>query len=95
MSNVHSQVREWWWVFAFVFLSVILYERGMEERESLYRDLYAHLNQLRIEKNAALKLQTDFRQQLNSQSDPEWIERILIRELGLVPDGYQKIYFTR
>jgi hypothetical protein len=33
--------------------------------------------------------------QSKSQSDPKWIELVLIRELGLVPEGHKKVLFTQ
>lgn len=29
-----------------------------------------------------------------SQEDPAWIEMILMRDLGVVPEGYLKVHFT-
>ena len=30
-----------------------------------------------------------------SQTDPAWIEMILMRDLGVVPEGYLKVYFKK
>ena len=37
--------------------------------------------------------QRDLKLQVASQSDPAWIELALIKGLGLVPEGYTKIYY--
>ena len=29
-----------------------------------------------------------------SQNDPAWIEMVLMRDLGVVPEGYLKVYFS-
>jgi len=36
----------------------------------------------------------ELRAQIQSQSDPAWVEMILMRELGVVPEGWLKIHFN-
>lgn len=47
----------------------------------------------------AIRVETERNKQLiaqsRSQSDPQWIELVLIRELGLVPEGHKKVHFTQ
>lgn len=33
--------------------------------------------------------------QIQSQKDPEWIEMVLKKRLGVVPEGQMKVYFKR
>jgi hypothetical protein len=33
--------------------------------------------------------------QLASQSDPAWIELVLLREVGVVPEGFLKVHFKK
>lgn len=40
-----------------------------------------------------LKERADLEMQITSQSDRAWIELLLMKKLGLVPEGYQKITF--
>ena len=53
-----------------------------KKRDSLQSDIATTL-----EKQKKLKLE------VASISDPQWIELQLIKGLGVVPEGYQKIYF--
>lgn len=32
--------------------------------------------------------------QIASQSDPAWIEMVLLREVGVVPEGFLKVHFA-
>jgi hypothetical protein len=32
---------------------------------------------------------------LNSQTDPAWVEIMLMKDLGVVPEGWTKIQFTK
>ncbi|MCE2983850.1 MAG: hypothetical protein LW832_09830 [Parachlamydia sp.] len=53
------------------------------------------MKHLQKEKRTALKRQEDLQLQINSQSDPAWIELTLMKGLGLVPEGEQKVYFQK
>ena len=82
-----------WWVIAFIFACVILYEQGLKTREQLYQQLNEQLMKLQLEKQRALKQQENLELQINSQSDLAWIELTLMKGLGLVPEDQQKIFF--
>lgn len=82
-----------WWVIAFVFLCLIFYEQGLRNRKFLSDQLTQELADCRLQKSQALKEQQDLESQINSQSDLAWLELMLIKGLGVVPEGYQKVYF--
>lgn len=84
---------ESWWVIAFIFACAIVYEQGLKERDDIYQQLTLQKQRLHKEKETALLLQENLQLQINSQSDPAWIELTLIKVLGLVPEGQKKIYF--
>lgn len=83
-----------WWVLLFVLLCFFFYEQGERSQKSLYLGLTTQLEELTTEKMKALERQKRLRMQINSQSDPAWIELTLRRCLGVVPEGESKIYFT-
>ncbi len=58
--------------------------RGLEQR-------FARLEQKKAE---LLADREELRSQIQSQSDPAWVEMILMRELGVVPEGWLKIHFN-
>lgn len=82
-----------WWVIAFLCLSAILYERGLKKRNDLYQQLTEQQVALLQEKQEALKHQQNLQLQINSQSDLAWVELTLMKGLGMVPEGQQKVYF--
>lgn len=82
-----------WWVIAFTFLCLIFYEQGLRNRKFLHHQLSQELADCRLQKCQALKEQQDLESQINSQSDLAWLELMLIKGLGVVPEGYQKVYF--
>lgn len=84
-----------WWVILFMIFCYMLFEQGFRQRNAEYTKLYEQLLELRSEKENALAVQEDLLMQINSQSDPAWIELTLMKELGLVPEGQTKVYFKK
>ncbi|MFV0340806.1 MAG: hypothetical protein ACK5MA_09335 [Parachlamydiaceae bacterium] len=76
-----------------VILASIITERALKsialEKEVLNQQMTALLE----EKERAMKIQEKLLLIINSQSDPAWIELVLFRELGLVPEGAAKVWF--
>lgn len=48
---------------------------------------------LKQEKEKAIQKQNKLLLTINSQSDPAWVELVLFKELGLIPEGDTKIWF--
>jgi hypothetical protein len=82
-----------WWVILFVLLCFILFEQGIKKRDQDFTKLSEQLAQLELDKEKALKTKEDLQLHINSESDPAWIELTLMKELGLSPDDYVKIFF--
>lgn len=82
-----------WWVIAFIIGCTIIYEQGVKNQNLLYLQLTQQHFSLQKEKQETLLHQKKMQLQINSQGDMSWVELALIKELGLVPDGQQKIYF--
>ncbi|MDE3047241.1 MAG: hypothetical protein KGI83_02705 [Verrucomicrobiota bacterium] len=47
------------------------------------------------EKAQVLQIKEDLQLRIASQNDPAWIEMVLIRELGVVPEGFLKVHFKK
>lgn len=86
-------LKQSWWVFLFLALSSLFYFRGMEGKEAAYRELRYRLAALEKEKVLASEEQEELKLQIKSQSDPAWIEMVLMKGLGVVPEGQVKVYF--
>ncbi len=82
-----------WWVIFFAIISYMLYEQSMKIRNIEYAKLQEHFMDLERQKKAALALQEKLLLEINSQSDPAWVELALMKGLGLVPDGQIKVFF--
>ncbi|MES2344782.1 MAG: hypothetical protein V4494_02435 [Chlamydiota bacterium] len=82
-----------WWTLLLCILSFSFYTHAMQKKEGEYQLLQRHLDDLEVEKRVALEKREDLLLQISSQSDPAWIQLMLMKGLGLVPEGQQKVYF--
>jgi hypothetical protein len=84
-----------WWVILFMLICYMVYEQGMRSRNIQYRQLEQQFLDLQKDKRQSLSVQEDLALQINSQSDPAWVELTLMKGLGLVPEGHVKIFFNK
>lgn len=82
-----------WWVILFALLSFMLFEQGMKIRHHEYAKLQEHHKDLEKQQKEALALQEKLKLAINSQSDPAWVELVLMKGLGLIPEGQIKVFF--
>lgn len=79
---------------AFFLICGIALEGSIGSQKHEYAKLNEQWNLLQKEKDRLLLEQNDLRLQVNSQSDPAWVELTLMRKLGLVPEGQTKVFFN-
>jgi hypothetical protein len=84
-----------WWVFLFILLCCIGYEQGLKKLHVDYRKLHGQHRELQAEFQRVLHLQERLYAELESFADPDWVELVLMKELGLVPENQTKIYFSK
>lgn len=82
-----------WWVIVFCFFCFILFEQGIWYQNQEFAKLSKRKEELENARAEALDLQNSLLLQINSESDPAWIELVLMHKLGLVPEGQIKVYF--
>ena len=85
---VHS-----WWIILFALACYLAYENGMRRWEKEHAKLLSSYLEMHSEKETLSLIQEDLLLQINSQSDPAWVELVLMKGLGLVPEGKKKVYF--
>ena len=85
-------MRTWWMIF-FVLGCYLAYENGMRTWDKEHAKLLNSYIALTLEKELCGTIQEDLLLQINSQSDPAWVELVLMKVLGLVPEGKKKVYF--
>lgn len=83
-----------WWVILFLGIVYVLYQQSIISKN---KEIFEHKNKLAIlekQKIFAWKENEDLSMMVNSLSDPAWIEIILMKDLGVVPEGKIKVHFT-
>lgn len=83
-----------WWVVLFMLCCYFLYEQGLMKREHDFTKLQTQYQELLKQRDLALAEQETLTVQINSQSDPEYVELTLMKVLGLTPEGSTKVLFT-
>lgn len=71
----------------------MLFEHETVRFNEDFNKLQDKLIALEKEKYNALELNSELKLRINSQSDPAWLELVLIKSLGLVPEGQKKVIF--
>jgi cell division protein FtsL len=82
-----------WWVILFLIFCTVVYDQALIETNAEQALLINSYHDLQTEYQQALLEKEELLLQINSQSDYNWIELTLIKGLGVVPKGYQKVYF--
>lgn len=82
-----------WWVIATIFLLYFAFDEGMRRKKREERRLQDKLTAIEVQKKEALSAQAALILELASKDDPASLELILMKRLGLVPEGSTKIIF--
>lgn len=94
-SHSPSFAKRWWWVIAFVLLCMGGYALAVQKKKTEIAALQHRVQELEKDKAMAFQEHEDLERQIESQTDPAWIELILMKGLGLVPEGHKKVYFYK
>ncbi len=86
-------IHQSWWVLLFSAACSLVYFNSVGKKNEVIASLDRHLGALKEEKTSLLQEKEDLLLQINSQSDPAWIQLTLMKGLGLVPEGQLKVYF--
>ncbi len=86
-------LQHYWWVIVFIAICFGIYAHASHKKRQAILALESYLHQLNYEKQHLLQDREELLLNINSQSDPAWIELTLMKGLGLVPEGKIKVYF--
>ena len=84
-----------WWIFLFLGVVYVFYSHSLQTKNQDYTELKHRFLELERDKEVALRQREDLLLQINSQSDPAWIQLMLMKGLGVVPEGHLKVYFKK
>lgn len=88
-------MRKWWWVFLFCTLAAGVNLHFLKARKQSLAFLNKRLMKMQEENLIAIQTREDLKERIQSQSDPAWIEMVLMRDLGVVPEGFLKVHFKK
>lgn len=86
---------QWWWVLAFCLLASIVYVPAMRNRKTSLNELVFRYAEMEKEKRFVFQEKEELMQRIASHNDPAWVELVLLREMGVVPDGFLKVHFKK
>lgn len=84
-----------WWVVLFILACYFFYEQGLRRKDREHAFLQNQYSELVQKKKSVKKQQLELRREINGQSDKASLELILIKEMGLVPEGQTKVVFKK
>lgn len=82
-----------WWAILFFLFCFFIYDQAIKRLLQEEQKLKHKLTEMIREKQSSLVRQEELQQQIASQNDKAFIELILMRRLGLVPEGQIKVHF--
>ena len=91
----YIQLKKWGVLTAYILLCGIFLERSLKPTYEEISRLKGTLNALQEERQALEIEKNDLTMQINSQSDPAWVELMLMKGLGLIPEGQIKVFFDQ
>lgn len=94
LSAAKNELFKSWWVIFFALLCFICYEQGIKRQNVQFQALMKQLGELQNEKASAMSHYAELSAEILSQQDPDWIELILMKELGVIPEGQRKVFFN-
>ena len=89
----HLNCMKYSWLIFFTLFCFMLYEQGIDKRNQELKTLEEQKSFLLAQKENALDLNKKLLLQINSESDPAWIELVLIQGLGVIPEDQTKVFF--
>lgn len=82
-----------WWTMLFLVFCYGFYLHGMEGKRKSFAELEKKADQLHKQLALAHAERQELLLQLQSQADPSWTELLMMKHLGMVPEGQIKVYF--
>jgi len=84
-----------WWTILLLIFCYGLYLHAMHTKKELYVDLKGKVDLLEKQLVLAADAREDLLLQIQSQSDPAWVELLLKKHLGMAGFGQTKVYFDK
>lgn len=83
----------YWWTILFLLFCYGFYLHGMHKKKEVFEDLKSKVNLLESQLFAAVDKREDLLMQIESQTDPAWVEMLIKKNLGMAPRNQTKVFF--
>jgi len=94
-STIHLFFFRFWWTILLVLFCYGFYLHGMHKKKQLCASLKEKVALLERQLYAAVETREDLLLQMDSQTDPAWIEMLIKKNLGMVSSRQTKVYFEK
>lgn len=94
LDKFAEELLYFWWVILVLILCLAFYEYEQKQRHLISSVLESKVQALQQEKLSASERYRRLSMEIDSQSDSHWIEMLLIKQLGLTPEGQTKVFFS-
>lgn len=88
-------LRKNWWMVTFLCLVALFFWQNSRKTHFIAAELEDRLALIIEEKRLAAFARDDLLLQIESQNDPQWVELVLMRRLGMIPFGQIKVHFEK
>lgn len=85
-------VRSWWMILV-ILCCLMIFDLTIRHKVDTYQTLQKKEETLKTQLSAANFLKSSLKEEIASFDDPCWMEMVLMRNLGLIPEGETKIVF--
>lgn len=93
VTSIFGFILRSWWVILFLLICFVGYDLGIKKRNRAIFDMQSKYNHFVDQKNSSFSQKEDLELRYAAQSDPAWIEMVLMKELGVVPENQIKVHF--
>ncbi len=83
------------WFYLFILILFIFYNKIISDKNAEFNKIKKEVMYLEKEKEKLKVENEDLLIKIKSQEDPLWIELILKKNLGVVPNGSKKVHFNK
>lgn len=101
-EKIRQEERSFWksnWASGLVFSVAIgcfsLYGEAMYKKSKVCAELKDKVQKVEALKRLLLEEQEELTSELSSHLDDDWLEMVLKKRLGVVPEGQMKVYFKK
>ena len=93
--RIMQECKNSWWVILFMIFTYMMYVKTLQGKDGDITKLTEQFVTFEKNRNLAILAQESLMCEIASQQDPIWIEMMLMQKLGMIPEGYTKIRFTK